>query len=188
MRAAPEPKVVGSSSTGRTNKPTTYRPRQDRRFGVPLKPNYWERGRTIWSPPIVAAALTTSERLDLPWYDGLEGAALEFARSVAGKLRALAGPGTAKTFALIRRLIARRGRGAGPAGAGDESSRAPSSSAGRFRPARGSCWQRSKRSSSCVLAERDRNAPPDHRDLQGVVHDEAREHRIGEDREHLRPG
>lgn len=41
----------------------------------------------------------------MPWYDGLEGAALEFARSVARMLRALAGPGTGKTFALIRRLM-----------------------------------------------------------------------------------
>ncbi len=32
------------------------------------------------------------------------------------------------------------------------------------------------------------NAPLDHHDLQGVVHDQARDHGIGENREHLRPG
>jgi len=38
------------------------------------------------------------------WDDGLEGAALDFARSPAELLRALAGPGTGKTHALLRRL------------------------------------------------------------------------------------
>jgi hypothetical protein len=33
-----------------------------------------------------------------------------------------------------------------------------------------------------------RNAPSDHRDLHGVVDDQARDHRIGENRERLQPG
>ena len=40
----------------------------------------------------------------MAWDDELEGAALEFAGSEARYLRALAGPGTGKTFALLRRL------------------------------------------------------------------------------------
>ena len=40
----------------------------------------------------------------MAWDDGLEGAALDFARSPAELLRALAGPGTGKTHALLRRL------------------------------------------------------------------------------------
>jgi superfamily I DNA/RNA helicase len=39
------------------------------------------------------------------WNDGLEGPGLDFAQTPAGSIRALAGPGTGKTFALIRRLL-----------------------------------------------------------------------------------
>jgi DNA helicase-2/ATP-dependent DNA helicase PcrA len=40
----------------------------------------------------------------VPWDDGLEGPALQFAGTPSATVRALAGPGTGKTFALIRRL------------------------------------------------------------------------------------
>ncbi len=40
----------------------------------------------------------------MPWDEGLAGPALEFASSDERLLRALAGPGTGKTFALIRRV------------------------------------------------------------------------------------
>jgi superfamily I DNA/RNA helicase len=39
----------------------------------------------------------------VPWDDGLEGAAREFAAAEEAAVRALAGPGTGKTFALLRR-------------------------------------------------------------------------------------
>ena len=39
----------------------------------------------------------------------------------------------------------------------------------------------------CRLGYRRRNAPFDHRDLHGVVHDKARDHGIGENRERLPP-
>jgi superfamily I DNA/RNA helicase len=39
----------------------------------------------------------------MPWNDGLEGPALDFAAAEAPAVRALAGPGTGKTFALLRR-------------------------------------------------------------------------------------
>ena len=35
--------------------------------------------------------------------------------------------------------------------------------------------------------QQSRNTPFDHRDLHGVVHHQARDHRIGENRERLRP-
>jgi superfamily I DNA/RNA helicase len=40
----------------------------------------------------------------MAWNDGLEGPAFDFASSTADLLRALAGPGTGKTHALLRRL------------------------------------------------------------------------------------
>ena len=40
----------------------------------------------------------------MPWDDNLEGASLQIARTTASPLRVLAGPGTGKTFALIRRV------------------------------------------------------------------------------------
>ncbi len=40
----------------------------------------------------------------MAWNDGLEGPGLDFARSNASRLRALAGPGTGKTHSLLRRL------------------------------------------------------------------------------------
>ena len=40
----------------------------------------------------------------------------------------------------------------------------------------------------CVLGRRHRNAPFDHRDLHGIVHAEARDHRIPEYGERLPPG
>src|SRR5437016_14196149 len=39
----------------------------------------------------------------MPWDEGIEGPAREFAGAEAARLRALAGPGTGKTFALLRR-------------------------------------------------------------------------------------
>ena len=38
------------------------------------------------------------------------------------------------------------------------------------------------------LCRRCMDVPFDHRDLQGVVHDKTRDHRIGENRERLPPG
>ena len=40
----------------------------------------------------------------MPWNEGLEGQSLEIARCPASPLRVIAGPGTGKTFALMRRL------------------------------------------------------------------------------------
>jgi superfamily I DNA/RNA helicase len=40
----------------------------------------------------------------MPWNDGLEGQTLEIARDPSSPLRVIAGPGTGKTFALLRRL------------------------------------------------------------------------------------
>jgi DNA helicase-2/ATP-dependent DNA helicase PcrA len=40
----------------------------------------------------------------MPWYDDLEGPSLEFAASESPRIRALAGPGTGKTFSLTRRV------------------------------------------------------------------------------------
>jgi len=40
----------------------------------------------------------------MPWSDGLDGQALEIAATPASPLRVVAGPGTGKTFALLRRL------------------------------------------------------------------------------------
>lgn len=40
----------------------------------------------------------------MPWDEGLEGQALDIARTAASPLRVAAGPGTGKTFALMRRL------------------------------------------------------------------------------------
>src|SRR5213592_2899128 len=39
----------------------------------------------------------------MPWDEGLEGAARDFAAADENVVRALAGPGTGKTFALLRR-------------------------------------------------------------------------------------
>jgi superfamily I DNA/RNA helicase len=41
----------------------------------------------------------------VPWNDGVQGSTLQFAGSESRLLRALAGPGTGKTFALLRRLM-----------------------------------------------------------------------------------
>jgi superfamily I DNA/RNA helicase len=40
----------------------------------------------------------------MPWNQGLEGQALEIAQTPSSPLRVVAGPGTGKTFALMRRL------------------------------------------------------------------------------------
>jgi DNA helicase-2/ATP-dependent DNA helicase PcrA len=50
----------------------------------------------------------------LAWNDGLQGPALQFAGSESRLLRALAGPGTGKTFALLRRLVRVIEAGVGP--------------------------------------------------------------------------
>ena len=50
----------------------------------------------------------------MPWDDGLDGAAREFAASGAPTVRALAGPGTGKTFALLRRVARMLEGGAEP--------------------------------------------------------------------------
>jgi ATP-dependent DNA helicase UvrD/PcrA len=51
----------------------------------------------------------------MPWDEGLEGPALEFAGAEHPAVRALAGPGTGKTFALLRRVgrLLERGADAG---------------------------------------------------------------------------
>ena len=40
----------------------------------------------------------------MAWNDGLTGGALEFASAIEAKIRCLAGPGTGKTFAMMRRV------------------------------------------------------------------------------------
>ncbi len=41
----------------------------------------------------------------MSWNNGLEGEALEIARSVSKRLRVMAGPGTGKSYAMKKRIM-----------------------------------------------------------------------------------
>ena len=53
-------------------------------------------------------------RQTIQWDDGLTGPALEIARSSDSPLRVLAGPGTGKTFSMMRRVARLLQEGVGP--------------------------------------------------------------------------